>query len=191
MGADRALRVAVQESVDPWGVACLLAAVVRNEQPNLVLMGKQAIDDDSNQASQFLAAVLNWPQATFASKIELDFGATPTTARIARETDSGIETLRVNLPAVISVDLRLNEPRTHRCRVLSRRVKKKLSRFHQTNWVLRYSRAFKFCIWKRPLPNGHVFESRTSRNLSAGCEPKQKSYNLQSNCCHPCGTRRC
>jgi electron transfer flavoprotein beta subunit len=111
MGADRALRVSAQESADPWGVACLLAAVVRNEQPSLVLMGKQAIDDDSNQASQFLAAMLDWPQATFASKIELDSGATPTTARIARETDSGIETLRVNLPAVVSVDLRLNEPR--------------------------------------------------------------------------------
>ncbi len=112
MGADRALRVAADaDAIDPWCVACLLAAVTRNEQPNLVLMGKQAIDDDSNQAGQFLAALLDWPQATFVSKIALDDGATPDGARVARETDSGIETIRVTLPAIITVDLRLNEPR--------------------------------------------------------------------------------
>jgi electron transfer flavoprotein beta subunit len=109
MGADRALRVGVDESLDPWNVARILAAIVGRENPDLVLMGKQAIDDDSNQVGQFLAALLNWRQATFASKIELDDVAT--TARVARETDAGIETVRVTLPAVITADLRLNEPR--------------------------------------------------------------------------------
>ena len=111
MGADRALRVDAGGAVDPWGVACLLAAVVRKEQPNLVLMGKQAIDDDANQAGQFLAALVGWPQATFASRIELSDETIPASARVARETDAGIEMLRVRLPAVITADLRLNEPR--------------------------------------------------------------------------------
>jgi electron transfer flavoprotein beta subunit len=109
MGADRALRVGVDVPLDPWNVARLLAAVAEREQPEVILMGKQAIDDDSNQAGQFLAALLGWPQATFASKIELDISTS--TARVARETDSGIETVRVKLPAVITADLRLNEPR--------------------------------------------------------------------------------
>jgi electron transfer flavoprotein beta subunit len=111
MGADRALRVHVIDAIDPWGVAQILSAIVRRELPDLVLMGKQAIDDDSNQAGQFLAALLDWPQATFASKIELDDSSQPPTARVARETDAGIETVRVNLPAVITADLRLNDPR--------------------------------------------------------------------------------
>jgi electron transfer flavoprotein beta subunit len=111
MGADRAMRVGVVESLDPWNVAVTLAAVVRRENANLVLMGKQAIDDDSNQAGQFLAALLSWSQATFASAIELGEGLNPATARVARETDAGIETVRVSLPAVVTADLRLNEPR--------------------------------------------------------------------------------
>jgi electron transfer flavoprotein beta subunit len=111
MGADRALRVGVNEPLDPWNVALTLAALVRRENANLVLMGKQAIDDDSNQAGQFLAAMLEWPQATFASKIEMEAVPTPTTARVDRETDAGIETVSVKLPAVITADLRLNEPR--------------------------------------------------------------------------------
>lgn len=111
MGTDRALRIGIAESVDPWCVANLLAALVEREQPHLILMGKQAIDDDSNQVGQFLAAMLNWPQATFASKIELQNASPATDARVARETDAGIETMRVKLPAVITADLRLNEPR--------------------------------------------------------------------------------
>jgi len=110
MGADRAMRVGVAESLDPWNVAVTLAAIVRRENADIVLMGKQAIDDDSNQAGQFLAALLSWSQATFASAIQLSDGF-PATARIARETDAGIETVRVSLPAVITADLRLNEPR--------------------------------------------------------------------------------
>ncbi len=111
MGADRALLVGVPESIDPWCVARLLAAVVGIERADMVLMGKQAIDDDSNQAGQFLAALLGWPQATFASRIELQDGATPAGARVARETDAGMETILVPLPVVITADLRLNEPR--------------------------------------------------------------------------------
>jgi electron transfer flavoprotein beta subunit len=111
MGADRALHVGCDRALEPWNVARILAAVVRNEAPDLVLMGKQAVDDDANQAGQFLAALLGWPQATFASRIELDTGEPPVRARVARETDAGLETIRVALPAVITTDLRLNEPR--------------------------------------------------------------------------------
>ncbi|HAA52245.1 MAG TPA: hypothetical protein DCE43_21180 [Planctomycetaceae bacterium] len=107
MGADRAIRVDAPEPLDPWNVANILAELSRRLEPRLVLMGKQAVDDDSAQAGQFLAARLGWPQATFASRIdESDDGAT-----VARETDHGIETIAVTWPAVITVDLRLNEPR--------------------------------------------------------------------------------
>ena len=88
-------------------MARLLQAVVAREQPELVLMGKQAVDDDANQTGQFLAALLDWPQATFASRLELLDGE----IRVDRETDHGIETLRLPLPAVVTADLRLNEPR--------------------------------------------------------------------------------
>jgi electron transfer flavoprotein beta subunit len=111
MGADRALLIEESAILDPWNVARLLAAVAAREKPDVVLMGKQAIDDDANQAGQFLAAVVGWPQATFASRIEFAEGATPASARVDRETDAGIETIRVTLPAVITTDLRLNEPR--------------------------------------------------------------------------------
>jgi electron transfer flavoprotein beta subunit len=108
MGADRALRVDCEDALDPWNVAQALAAVVRREQPDLVLMGKQAVDDDSNQAGQMLAGILDWPQATFASKIEF---IEPRRLKVARETDRGLETVLIGLPAVITTDLRLNEPR--------------------------------------------------------------------------------
>jgi electron transfer flavoprotein beta subunit len=94
--------------LDPWCVAQSLAAIVRREKPDLVLMGKQAVDDDSNQVGQMLAGLLDWPQATFASKIEF---IESTRLRIARETDYGLETVMVQLPAVVTTDLRLNEPR--------------------------------------------------------------------------------
>src|SRR5262249_43406115 len=110
MGADRALLVACDSSPDPWNVARLLAALVGKETPDLVLMGKQAVDDDANQAGQFLAALLDWPQAPFASRIEFDSGG-PGFVRVSRETDAGLETVSVHLPAIITADLRLNEPR--------------------------------------------------------------------------------
>ena len=107
MGAARAIHIKCDKPIDPWNVARLLVAVVERERPDMVLMGKQAVDDDANQTGQFLAALLDWPQATFASRLEL-LGAE---IRVDRETDHGIETLRLPLPAVVTTDLRLNEPR--------------------------------------------------------------------------------
>jgi len=107
MGADRAILVQTDETLDALSVAKILAAVYQREQPNLMLMGKQAIDMDENQVGQMLAAMLDLPQATFASNIGVENGA----ATVERETDNGIETIQVPLPAIITADLRLNEPR--------------------------------------------------------------------------------
>jgi electron transfer flavoprotein beta subunit len=107
MGAARAIHVHCDDPLDPWNVARLLVAVAQRERPDIILMGKQAVDDDANQTGQFLAALLDWPQATFASRLEV-LGAE---IRVDRETDHGIETLRLPLPAVVTTDLRLNEPR--------------------------------------------------------------------------------
>ncbi|MEZ5925400.1 MAG: electron transfer flavoprotein subunit beta/FixA family protein [Hyphomicrobiaceae bacterium] len=107
MGADRGILVQTDEIVEPINVAKLLKAVVAAEQPGLVIVGKQAIDDDCNQTGQMLAAMLGWPQATFASKIELKGGK----AEVTREVDGGLQTITINMPAVVTSDLRLNEPR--------------------------------------------------------------------------------
>ena len=107
IGADRAILVETDAELQPLAVAKLLKALVEREQPQLVILGKQAIDDDCNQTGQMLAALLEWPQATFASKVELAEGA----ASVTREVDGGLETLRLQLPAVVTTDLRLNEPR--------------------------------------------------------------------------------
>ena len=107
MGADRGLLVQTDAEVQPLAVAKLLKAVVEREQPQLVILGKQAIDDDANQTGQMLAALLGWGQATFASKLVLEDGA----ALVTREVDGGLETIRVKLPAIVTTDLRLNEPR--------------------------------------------------------------------------------
>ncbi|MDO4723985.1 MAG: electron transfer flavoprotein subunit beta/FixA family protein [Comamonadaceae bacterium] len=107
IGADRAILVETADEVQPLAVAKLLKALVDKEQPGLVIMGKQAIDDDSNQTGQMLAALADLPQATFASKVELADGK----ATVTREVDSGLETVAVSLPAVVTTDLRLNEPR--------------------------------------------------------------------------------
>jgi len=107
MGADRAILVESSAELQPLAVAKLLKAVVDKEQPQLVILGKQAIDDDSNQTGQMLAALLNWPQATFASKLAISGGQ----AEVMREIDGGLETISVKLPAVVTADLRLNTPR--------------------------------------------------------------------------------
>src|SRR5262245_9499192 len=109
MGADRALLVLCEQQLDSLGVARILQKLVEREKPDLVVMGKQAIDDDSNQAGQMLAALLGWPQATFASKVEL--AAEQKSARVIREIDGGLETISFSLPGIITADLRLNEPR--------------------------------------------------------------------------------
>lgn len=107
MGADRGVLVQTDAEVEPLAVAKILKAVAEKEGPELVIAGKQAIDDDSNQTGQMLAALLGWSQATFASKIELADGK----ARVTREVDGGLETISVTLPTVATTDLRLNEPR--------------------------------------------------------------------------------
>ena len=107
MGADRATLIKVEELPEPLGIAKLLAKVVEQESPDVVILGKQTIDDDSNQTGQMLAALLNWPQGTFASKAVFDGDK----LSLTRETDAGLETLKITLPAVITTDLRLNEPR--------------------------------------------------------------------------------
>ncbi|MGC4408793.1 electron transfer flavoprotein subunit beta/FixA family protein [Rhizobium rosettiformans] len=107
MGADRGILIETDETVEPLAVAKLLKGVVEAEAPGLVIVGKQAIDDDSNQTGQMLAALLGWGQATFASKLEL--GADKAT--VTREVDGGLQTIDVTLPAIVTTDLRLNEPR--------------------------------------------------------------------------------
>jgi electron transfer flavoprotein beta subunit len=107
IGADRAILVETTPDLEPLAVAKLLKAVADKEQPQLIILGKQAIDDDSNQVGQMLAALLDWPQATFASKVVLE-GDTVT---VTREVDGGLETLALTLPAIVTTDLRLNEPR--------------------------------------------------------------------------------
>jgi electron transfer flavoprotein beta subunit len=107
MGADRGIHVASDEALEPLAVAKLLKALADKESPDLIILGKQAIDDDSNQTGQMLAALLGWSQGTFASKLEFDGGH----CVVTREVDGGLETLRLNMPAVITTDLRLNTPR--------------------------------------------------------------------------------
>ena len=107
MGADRAVLVQTDEEVEPLGVAKILAKIAEEEQPEMIVLGKQAIDDDSNQTGQMLAALLGWAQGTFASKVEIGDGST----KVTREVDGGLETVELKLPAVVTTDLRLNEPR--------------------------------------------------------------------------------
>jgi electron transfer flavoprotein beta subunit len=107
MGADRAILITSDVRPEPLGVAKLLAKVVEEEQPQLVILGKQAIDDDNNQTGQMLAALLGWGQGTFASKVEVEGD----TANVTREVDGGLETVALPLPAIVTTDLRLNEPR--------------------------------------------------------------------------------
>lgn len=107
IGADRAVLVQTDAELQPLAVAKLLKAVVDKEQPKLVILGKQAIDDDANQTGQMLAALLDWPQATYASKVEVSGD----TVKVTREVDGGLEILSLKLPAIVTTDLRLNEPR--------------------------------------------------------------------------------
>jgi electron transfer flavoprotein beta subunit len=107
MGADRGILVKTDATVEPLGVAKILAKVVEQEKPDLIIMGKQAIDDDSNQTGQMLAALLGWPQGTFAFKVNVGEGSIDVT----REVDGGLQTVGLKLPAIVTTDLRLNEPR--------------------------------------------------------------------------------
>ena len=106
-GADRGILIKTDDKVEPLAVAKLLKAVVAEESPELVILGKQAIDDDSNQTGQMLAALLDWPQGTFANEVKVDGGK----ANVTREIDGGLQTVALDLPAIVTTDLRLNEPR--------------------------------------------------------------------------------
>ena len=125
MGADRALHVQADGVIEPLTAARALLKLIEREQPLLVILGKQAIDDDNGQTGQVLAALWNRPQATYASKLEL----TATSARVTREVDAGLETLEVDLPAVITTDLRLNEPRYVKLPDIMKAKKKPLDTF--------------------------------------------------------------
>jgi electron transfer flavoprotein beta subunit len=107
MGADRAILVQTDDEVEPLAVAKILKGVVAEENPDIVILGKQAIDDDSNQVGQMLGALLGWPQGTFASKVEV----AGTDLKVTREVDGGLETVKLQTPAIVTTDLRLNEPR--------------------------------------------------------------------------------
>jgi electron transfer flavoprotein beta subunit len=129
IGADRAILVDCAEELQPLAVAKLLKALVDKEQPGLVILGKQAIDDDCNQTGQMLAALAGLPQATFASKVEVADGS----ATVTREVDGGLETLKVKLPAVVTTDLRLNEPRYVTLPNIMKAKKKQLDVFKPTD----------------------------------------------------------
>ena len=122
MGAERGILVETDQELEPLAVAKLLKAVVEKEQPEIVILGKQAIDDDCNQTGQMLAALLGWPQATYASKVEVKEGEMDVT----REVDGGLETLNYKLPAIITTDLRLNEPRYAKLPNIMKAKKKQL-----------------------------------------------------------------
>ncbi|MBX9465421.1 MAG: electron transfer flavoprotein subunit beta/FixA family protein [Neoaquamicrobium sediminum] len=107
MGADRGILVKIEETTEPLTVAKLLKGIVDEEKPELVILGKQAIDDDANQTGQMLAALLGWSQGTFASKVEIDGGK----AKVTREVDGGLQTVELSMPAIVTTDLRLNQPR--------------------------------------------------------------------------------
>jgi len=124
MGADSATLIQCDAPLDPWNVACLLKSFANRYQPELILMGKQGVDDDYSQTGQMLAALLDWPQATFASKIEFLEGG----LRVTRETDAGLEIVRVSMPAVVTADLRLNEPRYASLTSMMRARKKAIDR---------------------------------------------------------------
>ena len=111
LGADRAILVETDVELQPLAVAKLLRAIVQKENPQLVILGKQAIDDDCNQTGQMLAALLGWSQATFASKVKISDAANAKAAEVTREVDGGLETISIKMPAVVTTDLRLNEPR--------------------------------------------------------------------------------
>ncbi len=125
IGADRAILVETTEELQPLAVAKLLKALVEKEQPQLVILGKQAIDDDCNQTGQMLAALLGWPQATFASKVEVEGDK----VKVTREVDGGLEILSLSLPAIITTDLRLNEPRYVTLPNIMRAKKKQMDHF--------------------------------------------------------------
>ena len=148
IGADRGVLVQTDAELQPLAVAKLLKALVDKEQPQLVILGKQAIDDDANQTGQMLAALLDWPQATFASKVELGDGQ----VTVTREVDGGLETLTLKLPAIITTDLRLNEPRYVTLPNIMKAKKKPLDKKSPADFGVDTSRRLK--VLKTEEPSG-------------------------------------
>jgi electron transfer flavoprotein beta subunit len=131
IGADRGILVETGPEIEPLGVAKVLKALADKEQPQLIILGKQAIDDDSNQTGQMLAALLGWPQATFASKVVLEDGK----VTVTREVDGGLETVALTLPAIVTTDLRLNEPRYVTLPNIMKAKKKPLETSSRKTWA--------------------------------------------------------
>ena len=129
VGVDRGIHVKAEGTIEPLAVSKILKNIVEKEKPDLVFMGKQAIDDDCNQTGQMLSALLNWPQATFASKIEVK----EKSLEVTREIDEGLETIEVNVPAIITCDLRLNEPRYASLPNIMKAKKKPLEQINATD----------------------------------------------------------
>lgn len=148
MGADRAVHIETDDVLEPLAVAKLLKALADEEKPDVLLLGKQAIDDDANQTAQMLAALLNAPQATFASKVELDGGEVVVT----REIDGGLETVALRLPAVISADLRLNEPRFVKLPNLMQAKKKPLEKRTPADFPLDIAPKTEITAYAEPKP---------------------------------------
>ena len=126
VGADRGIHVKIEDYVEPLAAAKILKKIVEKEKPNLIFMGKQAIDDDCNQTGQMLSAMLSWSQGTFASKVELK----DKTIQVTREVDEGLETIEINLPAIVTCDLRLNEPRYASLPNIMKAKKKKIEQLN-------------------------------------------------------------
>ncbi|MGY9016892.1 MAG: electron transfer flavoprotein subunit beta/FixA family protein [Alphaproteobacteria bacterium] len=147
MGADRGILIKTDVSIEPLAVAKILKAIVEKEQPDMVLLGKQAIDDDSNQTGQMLSALLNWPQGCFISKL----GINDKTITITREIDEGLEHLEIQLPAVVTCDLRLNEPRFASLPNIMKAKKKPLDVIAIENLEIDISPRVKFLKVEEPL----------------------------------------
>ncbi len=150
MGADRAIQVSVAEAIQPLTAARVLHALIEREQPGIVFLGKQAIDDDCNQTGQMLAALWDRPQATFASKVEIE----GQTATVVREVDAGLETIAVDLPAVMTSDLRLNEPRFVKLPDIMKAKRKPLDTLALDDLGIEQAVALETVAWEPPPKRG-------------------------------------
>jgi electron transfer flavoprotein beta subunit len=169
MGADRAILVQVEQTLEPLQVARVLLGLARQQQPRLVILGKQAVDDDNAQTGQMLAALWERPQATFASRLEIDAER----ARVTREVDAGLETLEVDLPAVITTDLRLNEPRYVRLPEIMKARKKPLDVVSLASLgVAEAPAAIKVLKYEAPAPRGRGVRVASAAELVAALEQR-------------------
>jgi electron transfer flavoprotein beta subunit len=161
LGADRGILITTDVDAEPLAVAKLLKAVIAEESPSLVIMGKQSIDGDNNAVGQMLAALLGWPQATFASKIEVAGG----TASITREVDGGLQVLEVQLPAVVTADLRLNEPRYASLPNIMKAKKKEIAQKTPADYGVDVSATLKILKVAEPPKRGGGIKVETAADL--------------------------